>query len=162
DSCTKADLDTDIGYATYGRVSLSLGKYDDAIFGLTKALELNRDYPEARFNLANAYFLTEKYEQSLAEYDKILATSGNEYRVWFNKGEAHLKLNQIGNALTCFEKVRPMRDQLPHLALRLATCYEKTGQMPQAKQELLTVANNNNAPENVRSIAKSYLAQINA
>ncbi|MDR3550255.1 MAG: tetratricopeptide repeat protein, partial [Candidatus Babeliales bacterium] len=47
DSCTKADLDTDIGYATYGRVSLSLGKYDDAIFGLTKALELNRDYPEA-------------------------------------------------------------------------------------------------------------------
>lgn len=162
DSCTKADLDTDIGYATYGRVSLSIGKFDDAIFGLTKALEIDPNYPEARFNLANAYFLTERYEESIAHYDRLLAHSQNEYRVWFNKGEAHLKLNQIGNALACFEKVRPMSDQLPHLALRLATCYEKTGQIPKAKQELLAAANNNSAPENVRSIAKSYLAQIQA
>jgi len=162
DSCTKADLDTDIGYATFGRISLGLQKFDEAIWALTKTVELNPSYPEAQFNLANAYFLSGNYERSVLEFEKLNVIFPQEYRGWYNKGEAHIKLNQTEKALACFEKVRHMESQLPHLAIRLAACYEKTGQIARAKQELLAVSKKENVPENIRLLAQNYLAQMNA
>jgi len=159
-SCTKADLDTDIGFATFGRVSLGLQKFDDAIMGFTKALELNPNYPEARFSLANAYFLSGKHAESIPMYEVVVAATPQEYRAWYNKGEAHLKLNQIDKALVCFEHVKHLEEQLPHLPIRLAACYEKMGQLPKAKLELTKLANNTKIPENVRQMAKGFLAQI--
>jgi len=160
DSCTKADLDTDIGFATFGRVSLAVHKYDDAIFAFTKALELNPVYPEARFSLANAYFLSGKHAESIPVYEIVVAQTPQEYRAWYNKGEAHLKVNQADKALACFEKIRHAQEQLPHLPIRLASCYEKLGKKGQAQQELITLASNMKAPENIRSMAQQYLTQI--
>jgi len=160
DSCTKADLDTDVGFATYGRVSLGLKKYEDAIIAFTKILEINPSFPEIKFNLANAYFLAQKYEESIMLYQDLLKSQPGEYRAWYNKGEAHVKLSQFDNALACYEKIRDRQDQLPQLALRLAACYEKVGRLPEAKQELTTLAHNDKVPENVRSLAQGLLHQL--
>ncbi|MCX5922747.1 MAG: tetratricopeptide repeat protein [Candidatus Dependentiae bacterium] len=160
DSCTKADLDTDMGFATYAKASLGLQKFDDAIFGFKKTLELNPNYPEAKFNLANAYFLSNKYDQAIALYENILATTPQETRAWYNKGEAHVKINQPEKALICFKKVEHMHDSMPQLSIRMAGCYEKLGNVPEAKKELVTLINNAKAPDSMRQIAKGLFNQL--
>lgn len=159
DCCTKADMDNDIGFATYGKISLALQKYDDAIIGFTKALEINPQYPEAKFNLANTLFLTEKYEQSIALYEQVLKEAPQENRAWYNKGEAHLKLNQPHKALICFNKTE--KTNLHHLPIRIAACYEKLGNGKQAQQELINLMHNTTAPENIKKVAQGLLNQMN-
>lgn len=158
DSCTKADMDNDIGYATYAKVSLALQKYQDAIIGFTKALELNPMYPEAKFNLANALYLTNQYTQALALYDQILRETPQENRAWYNKGETHLKLNQPDQALACFN--RTDKQSVPQLPIRIAACYEKLGNLPRAQQELAQAAQGASTPDQIKKMARHLLNQI--
>lgn len=159
DACTKADMDNDIGFNTYAKVSLALQKHDDAIIGFSKTLEVNPQYPEAKFNLANALFLKQRYAESIALYDQVLAETPHENRAWYNKGEAHLKLNQPDKALVCFNKTE--KTNMHHLPIRVAACYEKLGQIHLAKQELSNLMNDVNAPENFKKVAQGLLNQIN-
>lgn len=158
DCCTKGDMDNDIGFATYAKVSLALQKFDDAILGFTKALEMNPRYPEARFNLANTLFLKQRYAESIALYDQVLAESPQENRAWYNKGEAHLKLNQPEKALVCFN--RTDKKDMYHLPIRIAACYEKMGNLKQAQQELIALAHDIQAPDSVKQIAQGLLNQM--
>lgn len=158
DACTKGDMDNDIGFATYGKISLGLQKYDDAILGFSKALELNPRYPEARFNLANTLFLMQKYAQAITMFDQVLAENPADERAWYNKGETYLKLNQPEHALMCFNKSKGK--DVHHLPIRIAACYEKMGNFKQAKQELVNLSQDTNAPENIKKIAQGLLNQI--
>jgi tetratricopeptide (TPR) repeat protein len=159
DACTKADMDNDIGFNTYGKVSLALQKYDDAIIGFTKTLEISPRYPEAKFNLANTLFLKQRYTESIALFEQVLVETPHENRAWYNKGEAHLKLNQPDKALQCFNKTD--RANMHHLPIRIAACYEKLGHVNMAKQELVNLMQNTTAPENIKKIAQGLLNQIN-
>lgn len=160
DACTKADLDTDIGFATFGKMSLALKKYDDAIIGYKKALEINPQYPDAMFNLANAFFLKEQYQQAISVYETLVAHNPQETRAWYNLGEAYLKISQPSKALEAFKRVEPIKDQMPMLPIRMAACYEKMGKAIQAKQELASVVVNTKAPENIRQIAQNLIVQL--
>ncbi len=157
-ACTKADMDTDIGFATYAKISLGLEKYEDAILGFTKALELNPRYPEAKFNLANTLYLVQRYAQAATLYEQLIAENPNDDRVWYNKGETHLKMNQPQQALFCFNK--STNKDVHHLPIRIAACYEKMGNLELAKQELAKVAHNNQAPQNIRDTAIGLLNRM--
>jgi tetratricopeptide (TPR) repeat protein len=159
-SCTKADLDTDIGFATYAKVSLALKKTEDAIFGYKKTLELNPQYPEAKFNLANAYFIAMQYEQAIAMYQEVLGENPNELRAFYNQGEAYFKLNQPQKAIDCFNRSEKIRGEMPQLPIRIAACLEKMGKRQQAITKLYDILNDAKAPENLKQLAKNLIAQM--
>lgn len=160
DSCTKADLDTDIGFSTYGKVSLALKKSTDAIFAYKKTLELNPQYPEAKFNLANAYYLCAQYEQAIVCYQDVLRENPNELRAQYNMGESYLKLNQPQKAIECFNRSERIRGEMPQLPIRIAACLEKMGKKQQAITRLHDVFNDAKAPENLKQMAKALIAQM--
>lgn len=159
DCCTKADMDNDIGFGTYAKVSLALQKYDDAVIGFSKTLEINPRYPEAKFNLANTLFLQGKYKESIALYEQVLRETPQENRAWYNKGEAHLKLNQPQEALMCFNKTD--KQNMHHLPIRMAACYEKMGNHQQAQQEITKLMRDANTPENIKKVAQGLLNEMN-
>lgn len=160
-ACTKGDLDNEIGFATYAKMSLTLNKFDDAIYGFQKTLVINPYYPEGRFNLANALFLAKKFEQAAQVYGQVIAQNQRDGRSWFNKGEAHLMLKQPDKALECFKTVAKLPQPMVTLPLRLAACYDMLGNRQQAQQELIGIINNSNAPGDMRQLAKTLLAQFN-
>ena len=159
-SCTKADLDTDIGFATYAKVSLALKKIDDAIFAYKKTLELNPKYPEAKFNLANAYYIASQYDKAIGTYQEVLRENPNELRAYYNQGEAYLKINQPQKALDCFNRSEKVRGEMPQLPIRIAACLEKMGKRQQAITRLYDIFNDAKAPENIKKLAKGLIAQM--
>jgi len=160
DSCTKADLDTDIGFATFAKVSLGLKKYDEAIFAYKKVLEINPNYPDAQFNLANVYFLWEKYEEAVMVYDNIIKQNPQEMRAHYNQGEAYLKINKPDKALICFQRVEKMQHDVPQLPIRIAACLEKLGKSQQARSYLVDLTNDAKAPQNIKQIAAGLITTL--
>ena len=157
--CTQADFDVDTGFATYAKMSLNLKKYDDAIFGYKKTLELNPNYPDAAFNLANSYFLAERIHEAISVFEQMLTRNPHETKVIYNLGEAYLKLNETEKALACFKKIETHIEQVPQLHIRMAACYARLGKFGAAQQLLIATANDTKLPENIRQAAVQYLKE---
>lgn len=157
-ACTEADLDTDSGFATFAKVSMDLKKYEDAIWGYTKALELNRNIPDAEFNIANAYFLLNKFAEAEALYQRLLARTPQDYRLHFNLGETHAAQGNFTQALQYYCQIPKSYTGLPAIGIRMANCYERLGNHAQARTLLTETANNPQMPEQLKIIARNILA----
>lgn len=155
--CMKADLDTDAGFATYAKMSLSLKKYDDAIIGYKKTLEISPYYPDAAFNLGNAYHLSGNTKACIQTFEQLLAQNPNEHRARFNLGEAYLKIYETEKALHCFKKLEPFSVQMPYVPIRMAACYTKLGNIRAAQHILADATHNTKMPEDIRQLAQQLL-----
>jgi len=158
--CTQADLDNEFGFTVYAKASMQVQKYDDAIFAYKTLIQLNPTNPEHHFNLANAYFLDKKYTVALPIYQHLTQQNPQDIRSWYNMGETCLHLNKPQEALTAFERIQDRTTEFPHLPIRIAACYEKTGNPLRSKQllEQLLVSP---APDNVKGMARGLITQLN-
>lgn len=159
-ACTIADLDNEFGYKVYGQAAFNQKKYPEAIWALSKALECNSKDTEVMFNLANAYYLSKQFDQSIATYKHILAHKPNDARVWYNLGESYLMQEKFPDALACFKRIEPQWEKLPQVRIRLANCYEKIGNTHEAFKELQILADARTIPANMRLQAKNLIGQL--
>lgn len=160
--CLEADLDNEIGFNAYGRVSVMLKKYDEAIFAYKKVIEMTPNDHEAYFNLGNVYFMNGALEQSCTIYQKAYEKNPNDVRLWYNLGEVYFCLNNYQEALYYFEKVRSIPQPYPtQLYLRMATCYEKTNRAGAARQ-LLTGLLEKPLPNFDKEQIKNQLVRLHA
>ena len=162
DACTKGDLDNALGFSTFAKISLSMQKYQDAIFAYKRTLELEPGDHESLFNLGNSYFFVADYEQAIASFKKAGALNPNDVRIWYNLGESYFKAENIAASLETFERIRAHNAQMPQMNLRIANCYDKLNNPRKAQEALQEIFAMNQAtvPENIRSLANDYLAQI--
>ena len=165
-ACTKADLDTDIGFGIYAKVSMALNKYEDAIFGYTKTLELNPNQSEAVFNLGNAYFLTKRYQEAAQAFDRTIRVNPAELRAYNNLGESYIYLEQYDKALVAFDRLGDNKKQFPNIYLRAALCHSKLGDQNKAKGSLQELLSNPAVlaatPEQIKQTARAMFAQLGA
>lgn len=127
DACTKGDLDNEMGFHAYAKMSLILKRYDHAIAGYSKALECVPDDQDLLFNLATAHFLAEHKDTALSLYEHLLQLYPQDLRAWHNLGELYFNQANIEKALCCFEKTMTDAKDFPRCYLRIAQCYEKLG-----------------------------------
>jgi len=161
-SCTKGDLDNDFGYSMYAKVSSMLKKYDDAIIGYTKALELNPNLPDGKFSLGNAYYLAGRHQEAIGVYEQLMKQKPSDTRIVYNLGEAYFKNREPEKALTCFKRVQPHKKQYPHITVKLAACYDCLGDQAQAEQLVQHALNDKSLPEEIRVFAQNMHNQYSA
>jgi tetratricopeptide (TPR) repeat protein len=153
-----------------------LKKYDDAIFAYQKALYFGQncqdgdfDSFDAEFNLASAYFATKKYNDALSVYNKLAQNRPADLRLWYNMAETHTELEQYEQALACYQKATPIKNQLPYFNIRLANCLEKLGRDHEAMntlQDFVQICQNqintsNNGPVvQIHAMAKNMLQKL--
>lgn len=137
-ACTEADFDNDMGFTVYGQSCAQLGKYDEAIFAFTKAVEHAPNSPELWLNLGNVYYKSQQYAQARHVYTGIIQKWPNFIQGWFNLGETHYELGDFQEAYGYYKRIEKSRGLLPQLSLRLAGCLEKMGKVDEARQELRT------------------------
>ncbi len=157
--CTQADLDNQLGFGMFAKVSLSLKKYDDAIFAYKKVLELSPNTPDGKFNLANAYFFTKQFDQAATLYEQALQEKPNDIRVVYNLGETYFMLNRIQDALVYFEKTKASGQLIPQLYIRMASCYEKLGKPDKSKESLRELISKNIPPQ-LKNKAQQLMVQL--
>lgn len=160
-ACMKADFDNESGFIAYAQSSLLVKKYEDAIYACKKILELNPRNRDAAFNLANVYFIQEKYGPAEELYTQLLKTNPRDATIAYNLAETYFKLEKTQLALEYFTRVK----SVPGISLtaftRIAACYEKLGNVPHAKlvlEELL----GKNLPQEARKTIESALANLKA
>ena len=154
-ACTKADLDNEGGFIGYAQSSLLLKKYDEAIIACRKILELNPNNSEARFNLANAYFVTNQFDHATQVYEEIIRANPRDTRTLYNLAETHFSAGKTQKALECFNRIKNLPGITPNVFTRIATCYEKLGNPMQAKHTLQELLCKNIPPEARQSIEDS-------
>jgi tetratricopeptide (TPR) repeat protein len=157
-ACTEADLDTDAGFATFAKVSFDLKKYADAIWGYTKALELNPNLPEAEFNLANTYFVADNYAEAEPLYKHLLQRMPQDFRLHFNLGETCAATGRYQEALGYYNSIPKNHPQLAATDLRIVNCYGKMGNHTQAHALLEDIARNPQMPDQLKNAARMMLA----
>lgn len=159
-ACTKADFDNNAGFSVYANMSLTLQKYEDAIIGFSKLVELEPNSVNHYINLANAYLLADNYQQAIALYKNILAKNPHDMRAVHNLGESYLKLNQPEKALECFEIVKKSSTIVPTLDLRIAVCHKHLGDTLKARSILETIVKNSTTSPQIKQGATELLAQL--
>jgi tetratricopeptide (TPR) repeat protein len=159
-ACTIADLNNEFGYKTYAQAAFAQKKYSDAIWAYYKTLEYAPYDTETMFSLANTYYLAKQFDEAIKTYKKILTLNPKDTRVWYNLGETYLNQERFQNALDCFNRVKPQWEQYPQVCNRLATCYEKMGDIPASLKELQTLAMSLQIPNDMQILAKNRIRQL--
>ena len=90
-------------YFNRGNAKSVLEDYEGALADYMKAIECERagNDQELRFNLANTYADLHKFEEAIAEYNKVAAH--DLPRINFNKGNALAVLGRFNEALRCYK-----------------------------------------------------------
>ncbi|HSW73805.1 MAG TPA: tetratricopeptide repeat protein [Candidatus Limnocylindria bacterium] len=159
-ACMQADLDNELGFAAFAKASFSLKKWDDAIFGFSKALEYKPDDTESLFNLASTYFFVQRYDDALATYQKLLTKQPAPPRIVFNMGETYFLNNQYDKALECYTKLEAHNQEFPQIHLRVASCFEKAGSPDKAYQYLQTSLQKYPMPSEVQIVVKDFISHL--
>ena len=158
-ACTIADLDNESGFQLYAHMAMQLKKYNEAIVAYSKLIELQPS-KENIFNLAQAYYLTENFEQSVKTYQKLVQISPKELNAWYNLAEAYLRINNPQQALYAFQKVQELNTSLPNLKLRMAHCYKLLNNVPESERVLQEMIQQTAMPEHYKAAARKELALL--
>ncbi len=151
-ACTLADLDNEGGFIGYAQSSLYLKKYDDAIFACQKILEINPHNEEARFNLANCYFMTKQFDNAALIYEQTLKANPQDAKTLYNLAETHFSAGKPREALACFTRIKNIPGISQNVFLRIARCHEKLGNTRLAKNTLDELLQHNIPTENRQQI----------
>lgn len=159
--CMQGDLDNEVGFSIYAQTSFALQKFDDAICGYKKVVELNPNNFPALFRIGNAYYHSDNFTEALAWYHKAVQKKPDDVSVLFNIGETYIKLAQPEKALEYYHKVKHASNQIPHVGLRLAECYRTLGQYSKAQEVLVAVGKRKKTPEDIKVAAHAMFDELN-
>jgi len=84
------------------------GAFEDAEVEFRKAKSINQESYEAEFNTGTALYSQEKYEETVKQYESLLAQTGDgdsekTARIWHNIGNSLLESQQFGPSIEAFK-----------------------------------------------------------
>lgn len=154
--CTKADFDTEIGFNAYGSVCVQLGKYDEAIHAYKSALACKPGLVEVQLNLANACFMSKRYQKAHDIYAHLYKNNPRDYKALFNLAESCFALGQFQRALGHYTTARTLNPHAPQPLIRSAACYKMLGDYAQART-LVEQVLASEAPAELKAKARELL-----
>jgi len=98
------------------------GEFDLAIEYYKKAIHFDKDGLCLSYNnLGNVYLSLREHQQAYSSFQKALSLKGNKAGIYFNLGIASYELNNIAEALDCFEKSIELDDKnIKYISVLLA------------------------------------------
>ncbi len=139
------DLQTDNSKAhllnEQGILLAATGEYELAIEAFEKALQINPDKHEARYNKGNALSDLGRYELAIEAYEKALQITPDNCDAWNNKG---VMLNNLGRyelAIEAYEKALQIKPDLHESCYNKACCYALQGKVELAIENLQRAIN---------------------
>jgi len=101
-----------------------MGRYEDAIRDLTRAIELEPDNSEVYFFRGNVYMKEEQYEPAIADYSRAASADPNSFRAYHNRAAAYYYTKNYDKA---WEDVRACRRLGKEVSAELLERLEKAG-----------------------------------
>jgi len=108
------------------------GRFDEAIEKAHEAMDLEPNFPLAHYSLGDAYLGKGMYPQALAEYQKVLATDGNDGWARIGLGRAYAAAHERVNAEKVVREMLQDAKERSDAALEIATIYASLGERDKA------------------------------
>jgi tetratricopeptide (TPR) repeat protein len=158
-ACTRADLDTsNIGFETYGALSVRLGKMQDAITAYEKLVSLYPQNTNYHLQLAVAYATNQQHQKAIPIYEHINKSVSDE-RSWYHLAESYIAIQEHAKALNCYSHVTTTKENAANIAYKKALCYEQLNDIPTSYKILKDALALDITPE-VKSMFQNILAQL--
>lgn len=159
--CMEADFDNDVGFSSYGMISLMTNRPDEALFAYKKVLHYKPNDFSARFNIANAYFMKKEYVQAETVFAQLLQEAPQESKVLFNMAESLFAQKKYQQALEYFTKISKTTTEMPQVYMRMAACNAYLGNNKVAEEHLKYIlAQADFSPEHKKQ-AQTALTRLN-
>lgn len=100
------------------------GEKDNAIFMYQKAINTDKKYYKAYYNLANLYLADGKYNMAVTNYKKTVSLNKENPYVFYNLGCAYLKLGEVKKARSAFQQAVTLKNDVPEFHYNLAYAYK--------------------------------------
>lgn len=157
-AATKTDFIQTQSFLVWGKSALELKKYDEAIEAFSAMLKFNPDSIDAAVQLAQCYILVKNYTQALKLYTQVIKVIPNNPIFWFNIGECYKHLAQYQDAIDAYGNTIKYMN-MPKAELRIAECYEKLGNIKEARTVLQNIIAGYN-PQGITQQAKNMLLNL--
>lgn len=117
------------------------GEINEAIREYGRALKLDSNYPEAHYNMADAYEEIPNYDKALEEYQRAMDADPTFYPAYINLSRLYiLRLRDYGAALRLVDRALTLNPQQSAVQYSLLKNYAwanlELGQLGQAEQKL--------------------------
>lgn len=160
-ACLKADFDTADAFNFYAGVSLELKKYEDALFGYKKMLELPTGRRDALSGIINTYLLKGEPEKSLPYFQQLIQMFPQEQDLQLKYAEALFAAKEYQRALDIFNSILKANPGFVPAYVKVALCLERLGK----KQDAYAVIESflaQNPPEEFATPVKTFLKDLKA
>jgi protein O-mannosyl-transferase len=108
------------------------GRPGDAIAHYRQALVLKSDYPEAFYNMGNAFKLMKQIPEAIKCYQQSLAQKPDFIEAHINLGLALVQAGQPKEAIQHYQQALGINSRLPDAQYNLGNAFKEMGQYPQA------------------------------
>ncbi|HTN74075.1 MAG TPA: tetratricopeptide repeat protein, partial [Pirellulaceae bacterium] len=120
-------------------VSLALvGRYDDALEDLTKALELKNDYVNTWFNRAEVRYELGQYEDAAADYGEVIQRQPDDFGAFTGRGHAYFRLGDFEKALADYHRAVTLDKESAGALVNRGDTYRQLGQYEKAAADYRT------------------------
>lgn len=132
----RADRVGSWAYEARGRVRAAEGRHRLAVDDYHESLSLNDSNLSARHALAVALAETNRLDEALVEFSRVLAENPNSHRVLLDRAQTHLNLGSIASAIAdCDAALGTMPEHAAALQLR-GTAMHAAGRLRDAASDL--------------------------
>jgi len=121
-----------------GNELYSNSSYNDAEMQYRKSLEKDQNYFNASFNLADAVYRQERYEESSALFDALIdnaPTENNLAKVYHNLGNSLVKEQKLDEAISAYKSALRINPEDKDTRHNLALTTQQKQQQEQQEQE---------------------------
>jgi tetratricopeptide (TPR) repeat protein len=116
-----------------------MGKYEDAIRDIERALKLDPNSPEALKHRGNLFFYEDKnFEKALEVFNQILQSAPDEPLVLIGKAHCYLKLGKFEEALNLCNQVLAKYPKVSFYLQVRGKCFRAMGRLDEAFMDLTT------------------------
>jgi predicted O-linked N-acetylglucosamine transferase (SPINDLY family) len=112
-------------YTTFGYVNDILKEYNESEANYIRALELNNDFYDARFNLAVLYYRLKNYLKSENLFRELIKKNNKDYLSYYNLGLILFEKRDFLNSIITFRKVCDLNPKFWAAYHHLAQAYEE-------------------------------------
>lgn len=114
-------------YSNLGILYLNMGNLEEARKMITRAIEIDPDFPEAQLNLARYYYLKNDYQRAIGLAKNVAQKHPVNFSAWNFLGTFYLKAGEIALAQECFNKAVQINGADVSLWLDLYSFYASVG-----------------------------------
>lgn len=161
-ACINSDCDHEAPpFELYATTSMHLSKFDDAIYACKKFIELEKTdknaISQACLTLGAAYFHKKEYDSAAKTFEETIKIFPENMAAWANLIETYIIIKDYNKALETIEKAKKLQRCFMGVEIQEARALENLGKKKEAIKLLKEVIKMQNAPKEMKDMAKKYL-----